>query len=83
MNYGIDILYYRRPSLLVIGEKECDKVIDLVPIAIKEYLVRPVEPEKLSNKIKQLAFGGVARNAHQRPLLNYFFTFLFIIQHPF
>jgi response regulator of citrate/malate metabolism len=46
--------------LLVIGEKERDKVIDLVPIDINEYLVKPVEPEKLSNKIEQLAFGGVA-----------------------
>jgi hypothetical protein len=45
---------------LVIGEKERDKVIDLVPISIKKYLVKLVEPEILSNKIKQLAFGGVA-----------------------
>ena len=60
MNYDIAILYYRRPFLLVIGEKERDKVIDELPIGIKEYLVKPVEPEKLTNKIKQLAFGGVA-----------------------
>ena len=45
---------------MVIGEKERDKVNDLVPIGIKEYLVKPVEPEKLINKIKRLAFGGVA-----------------------
>jgi YesN/AraC family two-component response regulator len=32
----------------------------VVPIGIKEYLVKPVESEKLSNKIKQLVFGGVA-----------------------
>jgi hypothetical protein len=29
-------------------------------VGINEYLVKTVEPEKLSNKIKQLAFGGVA-----------------------
>ena len=58
----------RRPFLLVIGE---------VPVGIKEYLLRPVESEKLSNKIKQLVFGGVARNAHQRPLLKLFSYFSF------
>jgi hypothetical protein len=42
LNYDIAILYYRRPFLLVIGEKERDKVIDELPIGIKEYLVRPV-----------------------------------------
>jgi response regulator of citrate/malate metabolism len=46
--------------LLVIAEKERDKVINAVPVGNKEYLLKPVEPEKLSNKIKQVAFGGVA-----------------------
>ena len=46
--------------LLVIVEKERDKVIAVVPICIKMYLIKPVETEKMSNKIKQLAFGGVA-----------------------
>jgi response regulator of citrate/malate metabolism len=45
---------------LVTAEKECDKVIDPVPVGIKVYLVKPVEPEKLCNKIKQVIFGGVA-----------------------
>jgi len=26
---------------------------------IKEYLVKPVKPENLSNKIKEVVFGGV------------------------
>jgi response regulator of citrate/malate metabolism len=38
--------------LLITAEKERDKVIDAVRVCIKEYLVKPVEPEKLSNKIK-------------------------------
>jgi two-component system, chemotaxis family, chemotaxis protein CheY len=46
--------------LLVIAEKERDKVLDALLVGIKKYLVKSVEPEKLSNKIIQLAFGGVA-----------------------
>jgi len=45
---------------LITAKKEHDKVIDAVKAGIKEYLVKPVEPEKLSNIIKQVVFGGVA-----------------------
>lgn len=48
------------PFLLITAEKERDKVIEAVEAGIKEYLVKPVEPEKLSNKIKQVVFGGAA-----------------------
>ncbi len=48
------------PFLLITAEKERDKVIEAVQAGIKEYLVKPVEPEKLSNKIKQVVFGGAA-----------------------
>ena len=46
--------------LLVIAEKERDKVIDALALGFKEYLIKFIEPEKLSNEIKQLVFGGVA-----------------------
>jgi response regulator of citrate/malate metabolism len=45
---------------LITVEKGRDKVIDAVRVFIKEYLVKPVEHEKLSNKIKQVVFGSVA-----------------------
>ena len=45
---------------MVIAEKERYKVIDAVSVGNKEYLLKPVEPKKLSNKIKEMAFGGVA-----------------------
>ena len=45
---------------MVIAEKERYKVIDAVSVGNKEYLLKPVEYEKMSNKIKQVAFGGVA-----------------------
>ncbi len=48
------------PFLLITAEKERDKVIEAVQAGIKQYLVKPVEPEKLSNKIKQVVFGGAA-----------------------
>ena len=44
------------PFLLITAEKERDKVIEA---GIKEYLVKPVKPENLSNKIKEVVFGGV------------------------
>lgn len=48
------------PFLLITAEKERDKVIEAVQAGIREYLVKPVEPEKLSNKIKEVVFGGAA-----------------------
>ncbi len=45
------------PFLLITAEKERDKVIEA---GIKEYLVKPVKPENLSNKIKEVVFGEVA-----------------------
>jgi two-component system chemotaxis response regulator CheY len=48
------------PFLLITAEKEREKVIEAVQAGIKQYLVKPVEPEKLSNKIKQVVFGGAA-----------------------
>lgn len=48
------------PFLLITAEKERDKVVEAVQAGIKEYLVKPVEPEKLSNKIKEVVFGDAA-----------------------
>ena len=48
------------PFLLITAEKERNKFIEAVQAGIKEYLVKPVEPEKLSNKIKQVVFWGAA-----------------------
>jgi two-component system, chemotaxis family, chemotaxis protein CheY len=48
------------PFLLITAEKERDKVIEAVQAGIKENLVKPVDPEKLSDKIKQVVFRGVA-----------------------
>ena len=48
------------PFLLVTAEKERNKVIEAVEAGIKEYLVKPVEPEMLKNKINEVVFGGVA-----------------------
>ena len=45
------------PFLLITAEKERDKGIEA---GIKEYLVKPVKPENLSNKIKEVVFGEVA-----------------------
>ena len=45
------------PFLLITAEKERDKVIEA---GIKEYLVKPVKPENLSNKIKEVVFWEVA-----------------------
>ena len=44
------------PFLLITAEKELNKVVEA---GIKEYLVKPVKPENLSNKIKEVVFGGV------------------------
>ena len=48
------------PFLLITAEKERDKVIEAVQAGIKEYLVKPVQPEKLSSKIKEVVFGDAA-----------------------
>ncbi|MZH02662.1 MAG: response regulator [Nitrospinae bacterium] len=48
------------PFLLITAEKERNKVIEAVQAGIKEYLVKPVEPDKLSSKIKEVVFGGAA-----------------------
>ena len=45
------------PFLLITAEKERDKGIEA---GIKEYLVKPVKPENLSNKIKEVVFGEAA-----------------------
>ena len=47
------------PFLLITAEKERNKVVEAVEVGIKEYLVKPVKPENLSNKIKEVVFGGV------------------------
>ena len=46
------------PFLFITAEKERDKVIEAVKAGIKEYLVKPVVPEKLGSKIKEVVFGG-------------------------
>jgi len=45
---------------LITAEKERNKVVEAVEAGIKEYLVKPVKPENLSNKIKEVVFGEVA-----------------------
>ncbi len=47
------------PFLLITAEKERDKVVEAVKVGIKEYLVKPVAPESLGNKIKEVVFGAV------------------------
>ena len=47
------------PFLLITAEKERDKVVEAVAAAIKEYIVKkPVKPESLGNKIKEVVFGA-------------------------
>ena len=47
------------PFLLITAEKERDKVVEAVAGGIKEYIVKkPVKPESLGNKIKELYFGA-------------------------
>jgi len=47
------------PFLLITAEKERDKVVEAVAVGIKEYIVKkPVKPESLGNKIKELYFGA-------------------------
>ena len=48
------------PFLLIKAEKERNKVVEAVEAGIKEYLVKPVKPKNLSNKIKEVVFGEVA-----------------------
>ena len=45
------------PFLLITAEKERDKVVEAVKAGIKEYIVKPVKPESLGNKIKAVVFG--------------------------
>ena len=47
------------PFLLITAEKERDKVVEAVAVGIKEYIVKkPVKPESLGNKIKEVVFGA-------------------------
>ncbi|HCG73629.1 MAG TPA: hypothetical protein DE038_10045 [Nitrospina sp.] len=47
------------PFLLFTTEKERDKVVEAVAVDIKEYIVKkPVKPESLGNKIKEVVFGA-------------------------
>ncbi|MBT5471143.1 MAG: response regulator [Nitrospina sp.] len=46
------------PFLLITAEKEREKVVEAVAAGIKEYIVKPVKPESLGNKIKEVVFGG-------------------------
>ena len=46
------------PFLLITAEKEREKVIEAVKAGIKEYIVKPVKPESLGDKIKEVVFGG-------------------------
>ena len=46
------------PFLLFTTEKERDKVVEAVAAGIKEYIVKPVKPESLGNKIKEVVFGA-------------------------
>ena len=46
------------PFLLITAEKERDKVVEAVAAGIKEYIVKPVKPEFLGNKTKEVVFGA-------------------------
>ena len=46
------------PFLLITAEKESNKVVEAVAPGIKEYIVKPVKPESLGNKIKEVVFGA-------------------------
>ena len=46
------------PFLLITTEKERDKVVEAVAAGIKEYIVKPVKPESLGDKIKEIVFGA-------------------------
>ena len=46
------------PFLLITSEKEREKVVEAVAAGIKEYIVKPVKPESLGNKIKEVVFGA-------------------------
>ena len=46
------------PFLLISAEKERDKVVEAVAAGIKEYIVKPVKPEFLGNKVKEVVFGA-------------------------
>ena len=46
------------PFLLITAEKERGKVVEAVAAGIKEYIVKPVMPESLENKIKEVVFGA-------------------------
>jgi two-component system, chemotaxis family, chemotaxis protein CheY len=46
------------PFVLITAEKERDKVMEAVAAGIKEYIVKPVKPESLGNKIKEVVFGA-------------------------
>ncbi|MFT4577300.1 MAG: two-component system chemotaxis response regulator CheY [Nitrospinales bacterium] len=46
------------PFLLITAEKERGKVVEAVAAGIKEYIVKPVKPESLGNKIKEVVFGA-------------------------
>ena len=46
------------PFLLITAEKESDKVVEAVAGGIKEYIAKPVKPESLGNKIKEVVFGA-------------------------
>ena len=46
------------PFLLITTEKERDKVLEAVAAGIKEYIVKPVKPEFLGNKTKEVVFGA-------------------------
>jgi len=43
---------------LISAEKERDKVVEAVAAGIKEYIVKPVKPEFLGNKVKEVVFGA-------------------------
>ena len=46
------------PFLLITAEKERGKVVEAVAAGIKEYIVKPVKPESLGNKIIEVVFGA-------------------------
>ena len=52
------------PFLLITAEKERNKVVEA---GSKEYLVKPVKPENLSNKIKEVVLGRWPETSHQHP----------------
>ena len=56
------------PFLLITAEKELDKVVEVIEAGVKEYVVKPITPDYLGNKIKDMVFGEAPQPGSTTPL---------------